>query len=62
MSAALDTARAFEAAWQGNDLERARSHLADDVVFDSPFGQTTTAEAAIEQYGRVRANRDGSGS
>lgn len=50
MSAALDTARAFEAAWQRKDFEKARSYLADDVVFDSPFGRETTAEAAIGQF------------
>jgi len=50
MSAALETARAFEAAWQGKDLERARSYLADDVAFESPFGRETTAEATIGQY------------
>ena len=49
MSAAVETARAFEAAWQGKELEKARGHLAD-VVFDSPFGHETTAEAAMGQY------------
>ncbi len=50
MSAALDIARAFEAAWQGKDFERARSYLADNVVLDSPFGRETDAARVIEQY------------
>jgi limonene-1,2-epoxide hydrolase len=50
MSAALEVARAFEAAWQAKDLDKARTYLADDVVFDSPFGHETTAEGAISQY------------
>lgn len=50
MSAALETVRSFEAAWQAGDFEKARGYLADDVVFDSPFGRETTAEAVIGQY------------
>ncbi len=50
MSAALDIARAFEAAWQGKDFERARSYLAEDVVIDSPFGRETSADAVMRQY------------
>jgi ketosteroid isomerase-like protein len=50
MSAPIDIARAFEAAWQAKDLERARSYLADRVLFDSPFGHVDTAEAVMEQY------------
>ncbi len=50
MSAALDIGRAFEAAWQGGDFEKARSYLADDLVFDSPFGRETTVEPVIGQY------------
>lgn len=50
MSAALDTARAFNAAWQGSDFEKARGYLADDLVFDSPFGRETNAEAVVGQY------------
>src|SRR5207245_1419511 len=48
-SAAVETARAFEAAWQGKEFEKAGGYLAD-VVFDSPFGHETTAEAAMGQY------------
>ncbi len=50
MSAALDIARAFEAAWQGKDFEKARSYLAEDVVLDGPFGRETNAARVIEQY------------
>jgi SnoaL-like domain len=50
MSAALAIARAFEAAWQGKDFEKARSYLAGDVVMNHPFGRETNAEAVIGQY------------
>ena len=50
MSTALETARAFEAAWQSNDLDRARGYLADDMVFTSPFGADAGVEAAMQQY------------
>lgn len=50
MSAALDIARAFEAAWQGKDFEKARSYLADDLVLDSPFGRETNPAEVIRQY------------
>jgi hypothetical protein len=50
MSSALDTARAFESAWQGKDFEKARTYLADDVVIESPFGRDTSAEAVVGQY------------
>jgi hypothetical protein len=49
-SEALDTARAFEAAWRGHDFEKARRYLADDLVFDSPFGREPTPEGVIRQY------------
>jgi hypothetical protein len=47
---ALDTARAFEAAWQAREFEKARGFLADDLVFDSPFGCEPTPEGVIRQY------------
>lgn len=50
MSAALEIARAFEAAWQAKDFEKARTYLADRVAFDSPFGHVDSAEAAMQQY------------
>jgi len=53
MSAALDTARAFEAAWQAKQFDKARSYLADDVVFDSPFGRETSADAVMGQYAGI---------
>src|SRR5260221_4401266 len=53
MSAALDIARAFEAAWQGGDFEKARGCLVDDLAFDSPYGRETKAQAVIGQYAGV---------
>jgi hypothetical protein len=50
MSTAVEIARAFEAAWQGSDFETARGYLADDLVFDSPFGQETNPDAVVGQY------------
>jgi hypothetical protein len=50
MSRALEVARSFEAAWQGRDFETARGYLAEGVVFESPFGRETSAEAMIGQF------------
>ncbi|MDR0358061.1 MAG: nuclear transport factor 2 family protein [bacterium] len=50
MASPIDVARAFEAAWQAKDLDRARGYLADRLSFDSPFGHADTAEAAMQQY------------
>jgi ketosteroid isomerase-like protein len=50
MSAALETARAFEAAWQAGDFATARTYLADDLVYDDPFGRFTGPEVVIGKY------------
>jgi ketosteroid isomerase-like protein len=51
MSTALEIARAFEAAWQRRDMDAARAYLADDVMFDSPFGRESGgADGVISQY------------
>lgn len=50
MPAALDIARAFEAAWQARDFEKSRTHLADDLVYDDPFGRETKPEAVMGKY------------
>ena len=49
MSAALDTARAFEAAWMAGDFDTARTYLANDVEIDTPFGHDSSADAVIGQ-------------
>jgi ketosteroid isomerase-like protein len=53
MSTALEIARAFETAWQSGDFDRARAYVADDLVYDSPFGRETSAEAVIGQYAGI---------
>jgi hypothetical protein len=50
MSGALDIARAFESAWQGGDFEKARGYLADDLVYDDPFGRETKPEDVMGKY------------
>jgi len=50
MSAALDIARAFEAAWQAKKFDQARGHLADQVVYETPFGRETNPDGVIGQY------------
>ena len=44
-SPALRTALAYYHAWTGHDLDRAMSHIADDIVCDAPAGRLEGAAA-----------------
>ena len=43
-SPALRTALAYHRAWTGRDLDTAMTHVADDVVCDSPAGRLEGAQ------------------
>lgn len=42
---ALQTALEYHHAWTGNDLDKAMSRIADDIVCDAPAGRIEGAEA-----------------
>ena len=44
-SPALRTALAYYQAWTGHDLDKAMSHIADDIVCDAPAGRLEGAAA-----------------
>lgn len=44
-SPALNVALAYYEAWTGKDMDRAMSHIADDIVCDAPAGVLQGAEA-----------------
>lgn len=44
-TAALDTALAYYRAWTGGDLDRAMTHIAQDIVCQTPSGRLDGAEA-----------------
>jgi ketosteroid isomerase-like protein len=44
-SPALDTALAYYHAWTGNDLDKAMSYVADDIVCDAPAGRLSGIDA-----------------
>ena len=52
-SAALSVAMAYYQAWTGKDVDRAMTHVADDVVCDSPLGRIEGVlhRRAIEHVG-----------
>ena len=45
----LDVALAYHRAWTTRDLDTAMSHVATDVVFDTPAG-TLTGPAALRRF------------
>ena len=45
MSRAIDVVIAYQDAWVGRDFDRARTFIADDVVFVSSAGQHITGHA-----------------
>lgn len=49
MSVALDTVRAFEAAWHGGDGEAAARYLADDTVLLTFGGETAGAGTVVQR-------------
>jgi hypothetical protein len=44
-SPALRTALAYYQAWTSHDLDKAMSHIADDIVCDAPAGRLEGAQA-----------------
>jgi ketosteroid isomerase-like protein len=44
-SPALEVALAYYDAWTSRDLERAMSHIADDIVCEAPAGRIEGADA-----------------
>lgn len=45
----LDVALAYHRAWTAQDMDTAMSHVAPDIVFDTPAG-TLTGAAALRQF------------
>jgi SnoaL-like domain len=50
-SPALDVALAYYRAWTSQDLEKAMSYIADDIVCDAPAGRLEGAAAYREFMG-----------
>ena len=50
-SPALDVALAYHQAWTSQDLEKAMSYIADDIVCDAPAGRLEGAAAYREFMG-----------
>lgn len=50
-SPALDVALAYHQAWTSQDLEKAMSYIADDIVCDAPAGRLKGAAAYREFMG-----------
>ena len=50
-SPALDVALAYHQAWTSQDLEKATSYIADDIVCDAPTGRLKGAAAYREFMG-----------
>jgi hypothetical protein len=44
-SPALETALAYHRAWTAHDLDRAMTHIAENIVCDAPAGRIEGAEA-----------------
>lgn len=55
-ASALGVARAYHQAWTSGDMDAALSHVADDVVFDTPAGQLVGADALSAFMGPFAAS------